>query len=174
MAVTILMPKLGLTMTAGAVALWIAEEGQRVSVGEIIVEVITEKITYQMEAQASGTLLKIVVEEGEEVPVGTVIGIIGEPHEDITGLLGGNAVRAGAPGETSGGAPAGAPGAASGAGAGAPGTSIDRQPPRLPRRGRPRPRLPPGAVGRRPRAPGPTHRPPRGSSLPNSVWTSRV
>ena len=51
MAVTILMPKLGLTMTAGAVALWIAEEGQRVSVGEIIVEVITEKITYQMEAR---------------------------------------------------------------------------------------------------------------------------
>ena len=95
MAVTILMPKLGLTMTAGAVALWIAEEGQRVSVGEIIVEVITEKITYQMEAQASGTLLKIVVEEGEEVPVGTVIGVIGEPDEDITGLLGGTACARG-------------------------------------------------------------------------------
>lgn len=92
MAVTILMPKLGLTMTAGAVALWISEEGQLVSVGEIIVEIVTEKITYQMEAPASGTLLKIVVVEGEEVPVGTVIGVIGEPDEDITGLLGGTAV----------------------------------------------------------------------------------
>lgn len=89
MATVVIMPKLGLTMTAGAVAQWNVLEGQRVTPGEIIVEVTTEKITYQVEAQADGVLVKIVVSEGEEVPVGATIGIIGEPGEDITALLNG-------------------------------------------------------------------------------------
>jgi len=85
-ATSIVMPKLGLTMTAGAVALWVADEGQRVAIGDVIVEITTEKITYEVEAQVAGVLLKIVVEEGE-VAVGTTIGVIGEPGEDITALL---------------------------------------------------------------------------------------
>lgn len=87
MATAIVMPKLGLTMTAGAVALWVADEGQAVAVGDVVVEITTEKITYQVEAQVAGVLLKIVVEEGDDIPVGTLIGVIGEAGEDITGLL---------------------------------------------------------------------------------------
>lgn len=91
MATAIVMPKLGLTMTAGAVTLWLVQEGQHVTVGDIVVEITTEKITYQVEASVSGVLLKIVVEEGDDIPIGTLIGVIGEAGEDISGLLAGGA-----------------------------------------------------------------------------------
>jgi pyruvate dehydrogenase E2 component (dihydrolipoamide acetyltransferase) len=87
MATAVIMPKLGLTMTAGAVAQWNAAEGERVREGEVIVEVMTEKITYQVDCPADGVLLSIVVAEGEEVPVGATIGLVGEPGEDISSLL---------------------------------------------------------------------------------------
>ncbi|MHB1343311.1 MAG: E3 binding domain-containing protein, partial [Thermoleophilia bacterium] len=89
MATAIVMPKLGLTMTAGAVTLWLVDEGQHVAVGDIVVEITTEKITYQVEASVSGVLLKIVVEEGDDIPIGTLIGVIGTAGEDISGLLAG-------------------------------------------------------------------------------------
>ncbi|MHB8867875.1 MAG: dihydrolipoamide acetyltransferase family protein [Thermoleophilia bacterium] len=91
MATAIVMPKLGLTMTAGAVTLWLVDEGQHVAAGDIVVEITTEKITYQVEASVSGVLLKIVVEEGDDIPIGTLIGVIGEAGEDISGLLAGGA-----------------------------------------------------------------------------------
>jgi len=91
MATAIVMPKLGLTMTAGAVTLWLVDEGQHVAVGDIVVEITTEKITYQVEASVSGVLLKIVVEEGDDIPIGTLIGVIGAAGDDISGLLAGGA-----------------------------------------------------------------------------------
>ncbi len=91
MATAIVMPKLGLTMTAGAVTLWLVDEGQHVAAGDIVVEITTEKITYQVEATVSGVVLKIVVEEGDDIPIGTLIGVIGEAGEDISGLLAGSA-----------------------------------------------------------------------------------
>ncbi|MCZ7664585.1 MAG: 2-oxo acid dehydrogenase subunit E2 [Thermoleophilia bacterium] len=91
MAAPVVMPKLGLTMTAGAVAQWNVGEGEHVDLGQVIVEVMTEKITYQVETPAAGVLLKVVVPEGEEVPVGALIGVVGEQGEDISALLAGSA-----------------------------------------------------------------------------------
>lgn len=83
MAVDIIMPKLGLTMTKGTVAKWLKKEGEIVSKGEDILEVTTDKITNTVEAPGNGTLIKIIVNEGDELPCGSVLGIIGEDGEKI-------------------------------------------------------------------------------------------
>lgn len=89
MAEAIVMPKLGLTMKTGMVAQWNVREGERVAVGSPVVEITTEKITYVLEAQSEGVLLKILVPEEGEVPIGATIGVLGEPGEDITAFLAG-------------------------------------------------------------------------------------
>ncbi len=88
MAETVVMPKLGLTMEAGSVGAWRVNEGDPVSVGAIIAEITTEKITYELEAQAEGVLLKIIVLEDEEAEVGAPIAVIGQPGEDISAFGG--------------------------------------------------------------------------------------
>lgn len=70
-------------MTAGAVARWLKKEGDAVKQGEAIAEVDTEKATVEIQAFGSGVLQKIVVPAGQNVPVGTVIGVIGAPGEKI-------------------------------------------------------------------------------------------
>jgi len=77
----ITMPKLSDTMTEGSVVLWRKAVGAQVQRGEVIAEVETDKATMELEAFASGTLLEIRVEAGTTVPVGTVIGLIGEEGE---------------------------------------------------------------------------------------------
>lgn len=71
-------------MTSGAVARWLKKEGDAVRQGEPIAEVDTEKATVEIQAFATGVLQKIVVPAGQNVPVGTTIGIIGEPGETIS------------------------------------------------------------------------------------------
>ena len=83
MATTVIMPKLGLTMTEGTIEKWLKQEGDRVEKGELLVEIITEKINFQYEAPASGILRKIFHHEGEVVPVATPIAIIAEESEVI-------------------------------------------------------------------------------------------
>lgn len=83
MAETIGMPKLGLTMETGAVGAWLVSEGDEVKAGQVIAEVVTEKITYDLETETAGTVLKILLEEEVEVPVGTPIAVVGRPGEDI-------------------------------------------------------------------------------------------
>jgi pyruvate dehydrogenase E2 component (dihydrolipoamide acetyltransferase) len=78
----VIMPSLGFDMTEGTLARWLIEEGDRVEKGQAIVEIETEKATVEIEAAVSGILSKIVVQAGQNVPVGTVIGIIAEPGED--------------------------------------------------------------------------------------------
>ena len=73
----VVMPKLGQAMTEGVVVRWHRKNGERVTVGELLVTVETDKATYDLEATASGTL-HVVVQEGEEVPIHTVIGEIGD------------------------------------------------------------------------------------------------
>ncbi len=73
----VLMPKLGQAMTEGVVVRWHRKDGERVTTGELLVTVETDKATYDLEATASGTL-HVVVQEGEEVPIHTVIGEIGD------------------------------------------------------------------------------------------------
>ena len=69
------MPKLGQTMEEGTVETWLVKEGEEVKKGEPLFEVTTDKATLEVEAFVTGTLLKIVVDEGEEVPA---IGIVPE------------------------------------------------------------------------------------------------
>jgi len=83
MAQEVQMPKLGQTMEEGTVERWLKKEGDAVAKGEPLFEVTTDKATLEVEAFASGTLLKVLVKEGETVPVNVVIGYIGKPGEAI-------------------------------------------------------------------------------------------
>jgi len=80
-AETVGMPKLGLTMETGAVGAWLVAEGDEVKAGQVIAEIVTEKITYELEAETAGVVLKILLGEEEEVPVGTPIAVIGQAGE---------------------------------------------------------------------------------------------
>ena len=83
MATEIVMPKLGLTMESGAISAWLVEEGQEVRKGQALLEIATDKVTMEVEAQADGILRKILVPVGQEVPVSTTIGVIAAADEDI-------------------------------------------------------------------------------------------
>lgn len=82
MSENIIMPKLGMTMKEGTVEEWFKSEGDTVEEGESIVTISSEKLTNDVEAPASGTLLKIKVQAGEDAKVKAVLGIIGEEGED--------------------------------------------------------------------------------------------
>jgi pyruvate dehydrogenase E2 component (dihydrolipoamide acetyltransferase) len=82
MATEIKLPRLGQGMESGTVVRWLKQEGERVEKGEPLYELDTEKVTQEVEADASGVLLKIAVQEGE-VPVGQTIAVIGEEGEDV-------------------------------------------------------------------------------------------
>ncbi|MED4082309.1 dihydrolipoamide acetyltransferase family protein [Halalkalibacterium halodurans] len=83
MAVEVVMPKLGMSMKEGTISVWNKKEGEMVAKGEAIVSIQSEKIETEIEAPADGTLLKVVVQEDQSVPPGTVIGYIGEPNEQL-------------------------------------------------------------------------------------------
>ena len=83
MAETIGMPKLGLTMETGAVGTWLVSEGDEVKAGQVIAEIVTEKITYELEAEGAGIVFKILLEEEVEVPLGTPLVVIGLPGEAV-------------------------------------------------------------------------------------------
>ncbi|MCF0137646.1 MAG: 2-oxo acid dehydrogenase subunit E2 [Oscillospiraceae bacterium] len=85
MAVEVLMPKLGLTMTEGTIEEWMKNEGDAVKQGEILFSVATDKLTNEIEAECDGVLLKIVVAAGEDAPCKSVIGWIGQAGEAVPG-----------------------------------------------------------------------------------------
>jgi pyruvate dehydrogenase E2 component (dihydrolipoamide acetyltransferase) len=89
MATKVVMPKLSPTMEEGQVARWLKKEGDKVSMGEPIAEIDTDKATMEMQALSSGVLRKVLIQEGESAPLGQPIAIIGEPDEDISKLLAG-------------------------------------------------------------------------------------
>src|SRR5207248_8499157 len=76
------LPRLGQGMEAGTIVKWLKSEGDRVEKGEPLFEVDTDKATQEVEAEASGVLLKIAVASGE-VPVGQTIAVIGEQGEQV-------------------------------------------------------------------------------------------
>lgn len=82
MATQIIMPKLGMAMTEGTVVKWLKQDGEEVSKGEPIVVVMSKKITYTVEAPASG-ILRIVAGPKETCAVGQVIGFILSPGEPM-------------------------------------------------------------------------------------------
>ena len=90
MPIKILMPTLSPTMTEGNLALWVKSEGDRVSPGDVIAEIETDKATMELETVDEGILAKILISEGtEEIPVNTPIAIIleeGETQSDLEGM----------------------------------------------------------------------------------------
>lgn len=87
MATAVVLKKLSWTMEEGLLGKWIKHEGDQVKEGEGLCEIETEKATDELQAPASGTLLKIVYAEGSTIPVNSVIAVIGSPGEDISSIL---------------------------------------------------------------------------------------
>ena len=82
MAIEVVMPKFGLTMTEGTIQQWFKAEGDEVKQGEPLFEVETEKVLYEVEAPATGKLAKILWEAQATVPVGQVVAVIAEAAEN--------------------------------------------------------------------------------------------
>lgn len=88
MAVTkVIMPKLSEAMETGKVIKWLKREGDRIQGGDILAEVETDKADVEMEAFGAGVLRKIIVPAGAQAPVGTLIAVIAEPNDDISGVV---------------------------------------------------------------------------------------
>lgn len=94
MAEVITMPRLSDTMTEGKVAKWHKKVGDTVKEGDILAEIETDKAVQDFESELNGTLLYVGVEEGNAAAVDSVLAIIGNAGEDISGLTGGAAAPA--------------------------------------------------------------------------------
>jgi len=90
MAEVINMPRLSDTMEEGVVAKWLKKVGDKVSEGDILAEIETDKATMEFESFYEGTLLHIGIQEGETAPVDTLLAILGEEGEDISELIKGD------------------------------------------------------------------------------------
>ncbi|MFV8373536.1 2-oxo acid dehydrogenase subunit E2 [Flavobacterium sp. LB2P74] len=89
MATIITMPRLSDTMTEGTVATWLKKVGDKISEGDILAEIETDKATMEFESFNEGTLLHIGIPAGETAPVDSLLAIIGTEGEDISALLAG-------------------------------------------------------------------------------------
>jgi pyruvate dehydrogenase E2 component (dihydrolipoamide acetyltransferase) len=87
MATKVVMAQLSPTMEEGRLLEWKVKEGDRVEPSDILAEIETDKANMDIEALKGGVVRKILVEAGATVPVGAIIGILGEPDEDISELL---------------------------------------------------------------------------------------
>jgi pyruvate dehydrogenase E2 component (dihydrolipoamide acetyltransferase) len=83
MVTRIVMPRLSLTMKTGSVIQWFKQEGEHVEKGEPLLEVLSDKVTYDVEAPASGMLSRILAEEGNDFPVGTTLGLLTASGEEL-------------------------------------------------------------------------------------------
>ncbi len=82
MATEVKLPRLGQGMESGTIVKWLKSEGDNVQKGEPLYELDTDKVTQEVEAEASGVLLKIAISSGE-VEVGRTIAVIGEQGEQV-------------------------------------------------------------------------------------------
>src|SRR3954469_3720026 len=87
MAQLLEMPKLSDTMKEGVLRKWIKKEGDKVSPGDLLAEVETDKATMDFESFDAGTILKFLVKDGETVAIGAPIAILGNAGEDISAAL---------------------------------------------------------------------------------------
>ena len=97
MAIKVTMPRLSDTMTEGTVATWLKKVGDKISEGDILAEIETDKATMEFESFNEGTLLHIGIQAGETAPVDSLLAIIGNEGEDISALLAGSDAPAEAP-----------------------------------------------------------------------------
>lgn len=112
MAFEILMPQLGLTMEEGTVTQWLKQEGDPVKAGEAVLEITTDKLTNEVTSEHDGVLLKIVAQEGEDIPVKGLLGYIGQAGEQVGDVAAPTPAAAPAPAPAAPTAPAAAPTAA--------------------------------------------------------------
>ena len=91
MATSIVMPQLGYDMREGTVVRWIKQEGDEVVANEVIAEIETDKAVVEFKPTTGGVLRRIVAGEGEAVPVGELIAVIGDADEALPDDLGGPA-----------------------------------------------------------------------------------
>ena len=84
MAKEVIMPALGMAQDEGVLLRWLKKEGEMVEAGEPLMEVATDKVDVQVEAPASGLLTGVTAQEGDEIPVGQVIGFIAAPGEELS------------------------------------------------------------------------------------------
>nr|MDQ3368028.1 dihydrolipoamide succinyltransferase [Myxococcota bacterium] len=87
MAQIIGLPKLSPTMEEGVLVRWTKKEGDKVSPGDLIAEVETDKANMDFNIEDDGVLLKLLVQEGETVKLGAPVAILGAAGEDVTALL---------------------------------------------------------------------------------------
>jgi len=87
MAIPVLMPRQGETVESCLILKWKKKEGDKVDIHEAICEVETNKAVFEVEAPEKGNILKIFFKEGDDVPVLSIIAIIGQPGEDITSFM---------------------------------------------------------------------------------------
>lgn len=83
MATEIIMPKLGLTMEEGTVLKWLKHEGDPIEKGESVLQIQTDKVEYEVEAPTEGVLRMTLAEEGQVIPCGEVVAVIGAADEEI-------------------------------------------------------------------------------------------
>jgi pyruvate dehydrogenase E2 component (dihydrolipoamide acetyltransferase) len=83
MAETISMPKLGFDMSEGVLVRWVKNEGEDISKGDVLAEIETDKATVEVESSASGVVRKLLASQGDVVPVGAPIAIVGSADEKI-------------------------------------------------------------------------------------------
>jgi pyruvate/2-oxoglutarate dehydrogenase complex dihydrolipoamide acyltransferase (E2) component len=83
MATEVTIPNLGYTMTRAKVLRWLKSVGDNVEAGEPILEIETDKVTYAIESPTSGVVKAILAKQGDEVPVGEVVAILGGADEKI-------------------------------------------------------------------------------------------
>ena len=88
------MPRLSDTMTEGTVATWLKKVGDKISEGDILAEIETDKATMEFESFNEGTLLYIGIPEGETAPVDSLLAIIGNEGEDVSALIAGRGTEA--------------------------------------------------------------------------------
>jgi pyruvate dehydrogenase E2 component (dihydrolipoyllysine-residue acetyltransferase) len=83
MAETISMPKLGFDMSEGVLVRWVKNEGEDIKKGDVLAEIETDKATVEVESSAAGVVRKLLANEGDVVPVGAAIAIVGSADEKI-------------------------------------------------------------------------------------------
>ena len=79
----VIMPALGMAQDEGILLRWLKKEGEMVQAGEPLMEVATDKVDVQVEAPATGMLTAVTAQEGDEIPVGQVIGLIAAEGEEL-------------------------------------------------------------------------------------------
>ncbi|WP_461207519.1 dihydrolipoyl dehydrogenase [Clostridium sp. DL1XJH146] len=87
MATEIIMPKAGMDMEEGTIVKWFKKQGDYVETGEPILEIITDKVNMEVEAEVSGTLIEILAEPGQVLPVFKTIGYIGNKDEIVSEVI---------------------------------------------------------------------------------------